>query len=69
MTTVEDHKCPGPCSICGEQAADRCEQLTGPCCHRSLSFESCVAASVAKHAAEQAIFDAETAAWKERGRT
>jgi len=41
-------KCPGPCSLCGEEAEDRCEQLTGPCCHKSLTFEECVSASAAR---------------------
>jgi len=38
---AETEKCPGQCSICGEEAEDRCEQLTGPCCHISLTFEDC----------------------------
>ncbi len=48
MEEAEKYAGPGPCSMCGKQAEDRCEQLTGPCCHKSLTFEACTSASRAK---------------------
>ncbi len=50
VSKVEEsyEKSPGPCSLCGEQAEDRCEQLAGPCCHKTLTFADCLAGSRAR---------------------